>query len=379
MVLFSRRLAAGALLGVVASCAPVDATVDTQANAVTASLTFRSADQRSLTRGLLLDAQAGDVDGDGRDDIVLLVYREDTSFVDVLLPQETSGFIVKSSTRLRQGRSYPVGALRLADLNGDGRKEILAISWLQDAVIHALYADRYGRVASRTDLPCAGRPTAIGVGDFNGDARLDVVVPTVDHANQSILAVYAGASTGLSHASMIPINIAAAHTRSVFVRDFDRDGQDDLVLGGLFIVRRSASMTFDPPRHVAAITAIGVLERDARDSGGILVGDYERVDVFVDHPTQGLALRESVVGETGVRASRDFNGDGFVDLISTSPLSRTVSLRFGSAVAFSETATPVVSYPLIYGHHSLVVGDFNGDGRPGFALINDGSVLSFRQ
>jgi hypothetical protein len=78
----------------------------------------------------------------------------------------------------------------------------------------------------------------------------------------------------------------------------------------------------------------------------------------------------------------DFNGDGIADMVQTTPVDGEHSAPHSLTILLGRvdgTFEPVVSRNLIGGEpRALVVGDFNGDGKPDVIVGDgDGSLLEF--
>src|SRR5258708_4997485 len=66
----------------------------------------------------------------------------------------------------------------------------------------------------------------------------------------------------------------------------------------------------------------------------------------------------------------DFNGDGKPDLAFASYYSGNVSIMLGTG---NGTFQPAVNYPTAYGSSSIAIEDLNGDGKTDIAVTNPGS------
>jgi len=112
-----------------------------------------------------------DVDGDGRLDVV--ATYPSTAQVGVLFQREAGG--------LRQPVLYPclsgVSELTTGDLDGDGRPELVVLSKEEETIGFSRWRaakEGSGRLDFPRSVPLAGRPQAVAVGDVNGDGRDEV-------------------------------------------------------------------------------------------------------------------------------------------------------------------------------------------------------------
>lgn len=186
-----------------------------------------------LPRGIAL----GDLNGDGRTDIVVanLEYPANRPDVLVFLQGSDGSFPASPVT-------YTFGAapVAVADVNGDGRSDLLAGS--SSAIAIALQASD-GTLANAVTyaLPAALRPFLpedIVTGDFNVDGRTDVVVTC---SAGSVFLYLQDTSGGLAS----PQTLVTLGGPSAQVGDFNTDGLPDLITVG--------------PSGVGSATSVGVL------------------------------------------------------------------------------------------------------------------------
>ena len=160
-----------------------------------------------------------DVDGDCLDEI--LVGSADG--VELLVRRSDGGF-----EGVWRSDVPPVTDLALADVNGDGRLDLVAAHRTADALSVHLAADTTffaTPVLSATERA----PNAVAIGDANGDGRVDVAVP---HQIAGTVGIYVGDGTGRfsPHTTLdgftLPWDAALG--------DADGDGDDDLVVSDYF-------------------------------------------------------------------------------------------------------------------------------------------------
>jgi hypothetical protein len=209
-------------------------------------------------------------------------------------------------------------ALALGDFNGDGKLDI-AVANRGDSThaggVSVLLNQGQGLYAAGTTYATQAPVTSIATASFNGDSSADLVI--ADSAVTVLLNVGDG-----SGRFMAPVNYPAAAAASIAVADLDGDGKVDVAVGG---------------------GAIAVL---VGGEGGVLGSPIP------------------VGTQTGSTiAIGDLDADGKPDLITANLLSGVITIRNTGGATFAAPQTYPVSFPLGYAAVSLASGDLTGDGR----------------
>lgn len=276
---------------------------------------------------LLRKVVIGDVNGDGIPDLAVAEEDIPSQGIWMFLGLPAGGF--GAPTRVL-ALSEPFNVV-LADLSRDARLDIVSEALVGGNGLHVSLGDGTGAFGPSTRY-AIGTPVDIAVGDVNGDGALDVVV--LQSAGVRVL--LGDGTGGLGAPSTFPVG---AGPRSVAVGDLNRDGRLDIVTAN-----------------------------SGDDTVSILLGNGDG--------TFGAASSVSVGdGSTVVRVA-DLNGDGIPDLVtanggSAPAFAGTVSVLMGTGTGGFGPATTLAVAPRT---DTLVVDDFDGDGKPDLAVLSQGAA-----
>jgi FG-GAP-like repeat len=280
----------------------------------------------------------GDVDGDGRLDVAVACgVTAGTGFeVAVHLQSTSQPGSFKAPTLLSTGAKQP-SAIRLADLDGDGRLDLIV--GVRSGTTLLLFFQQpapavAGTFASPVTLEVGAAPVAVAAGDLTGAGRLDLVVTTADGRVVVLLHNVAPGSflPGLSYpAGLYPV--------AVEIADLDGDGNPDLLMadasGSLLVMtQQGGGGAFDP-----------VVAHDVHD-----------------WDTRALSVA-------------DLDGDGRLDVVVASAgppgLPGSVAVfKQAPAPALPGTLLPPCLYTGYQGPLSIVVADVDGDTRPDLVIAD---------
>jgi hypothetical protein len=351
---------------------------------------------------------AGDLDGDGFGDVVVGAPDGETSAVYTFLGS-SSGISTTATNVITEGPpSDNLGiALAVADVDGDGRDDVLVgDNESYGAAVLRLYrgiADGLSSESLVIDSPDPYVPdfgaSISAAGDVNGDGFADILISSSTFADDSgIFFLYLGGPGGMSTVPALTFEGRIPGDRLGFdtaaAGDVDGDGLDDIVVGtyeGNKALVYYGNATYGLARVPTVLTGpadayFGMAVGPAGDVNGdgfddVAVGARGGVDedgaVYVylgtatgiETTATVLALpRRSMAEELGtdVDSAGDVDGDGYDDLVVGSYGSAFVFLGGPSGidrVADTELeALPGTLNPFTYGYQVAGAGDANGDG-----------------
>jgi hypothetical protein len=375
-------------------------------------------------------ATAGDVNGDGYDDVVVgapgydngqanegaaFVYYGSSSGLST-----TPNWMAESN---QSGAEFSHWVAPAGDVNGDGYDDIIVGAWFYD---HGQYNEGAAFVyhGSPTGLSPSADWMAEGnqsgvyfgcavdtAGDVNGDGYDDVIVGAVHYNGRGRAFVYYGSSTGLSTTPAWTAD--GSHSNAWFGRwvsqagDVNGDDYDDVIVGAYlqtngqyqegaaFVYHGSAAglsaaadwsmESNQSDARIALVNEAGDVNSDGYED--VIIGspgyDNGQIDeglLFVYHGSAtGLGTEPAWTVESNGPGARlgassgagDINGDGYDDVVAGAYL-YTNGQSEGAAWAYLGSADGLGAEPAWtdegdqseawFGNPAVSAGDTNGDG-----------------
>jgi hypothetical protein len=313
----------------------------------------------------------GDFNHGGKLDVVIGIWL--SSQLEILLGNGDGTF--------RQGAHYTIStqpesvySLAVADFNGDGNLDIAVASY-QDGSVAVLLGKGDGTFQPPVNYSTPIGPYFVGVGDFNGDHILDLVtLETTGYCH--CISVLLGNGDGTFQEPAITTDLTDPAV-AFGIGDFNGDGKLDVAAawfsgtaGGVDILLGNGDGTFQlGGTYPAVIGVLPVTVADLRGNGKldlVIPGGGEGVGVLLgngDGTFGPVTYYGTLVASADSAAVGDVNGDGKPDLvvgagcINGCPLS-PVEVFLGNG---DGTFQSPVTYPAGVGNGDVAVGDFNGD------------------
>jgi hypothetical protein len=316
----------------------------------------------------------GDVTGDGRPDLVACLGSHASM---VVVPQLANGTLGEQLQFDATG--LPLRPF-IGDLDGNGKNDLLVLSGLGDRINLWLARGTGDLIGARnydTGLPSA--PWLAGA-DFDRDGQPEVALASID---SSLLKIMRRRSDGaLEVVQAIDVGTPLFQVRTA---DLDRDGRIDIVasaVGGMKLLRNRSTrgnLQFElVPGLVGTIGTLtgpfgfAVADLDRDGDFDLAIADFLGGAVHVIPGTKtpfvfGAQRTIPVPGGPVDVVAADFTGDGRLDLaVSRLQFSDVGVLQNRGNLQFDSLA----SIPVGQAPNFLITADFDGNGRADLVISN---------
>jgi len=341
-------------------------------------------------------AAAGDLDGDGKLDLV--TANSYSNALGVLLGNGDGTFATAVIVALPSFSPYngDPSSIVADDLDGDGALD-LAVAETSGAGYFVSVLQGYGDGTFHAPVTLTisntyayDQPMSLVAGDFTGDGRRDLAVAYVGGSGENVVLLAQGADGAFTVGTPISLSTAfwSGGPLQMIAADLDGDGALDLVTANsdadtVSVLLGNGDGTFAAPISTAVTYPSSVVSGDFTGDDKLdlvaaeLYGD-DAIALLRGHAdgSFGIPAVSSPAGaQPGAIQSADLDGDGALDVavVNSSTTDHTVSVLLGDGDGTFQAPLP---FDVGTAGAGLVTGDFNGDGKPDLVTthLSDGTA-----
>ena len=345
---------------------------------------------------------AGDLDGDGKPDLVATNNGSNT--ISVYHNTSVTGSITSSSfaSKVDFATDTAPQGVAIRDFDGDGKPDIAVTNQTTSDVSVFRNTASSGTIngssfAAKVDFTTGGTPAGIAIGDLDGDGKPDIA--TANQGNSASILRNSTTSGVIGTSSFAPkVDVTAGTSpQDVEIGDIDGDGNPDLavtnnIAGSLSLFRNTSTIgTIDANSFAAKIDfatgsspnvlAIGDLDGDGKLDLATPNFVSSTVSVFRNTAASGVingsSLATKVDYVTGTQpigvAFADMNGDSKVDMTVSNTVADNMSLYRNTSSSGTIDANSFalkVDFTTGDAPNDVILVDLDGDGKPDPTVVN---------
>ncbi len=338
--------------------------------------------------------RAGDFNSDGAIDLVVASSSNNLGAATLFLNNGNANFTFSESAPV----SSTPRDIKLADFNRDGRLDILSLN--NNSTGSIIFGSGNGNFQLATSFNLSSNQSSFSspvadVGDINNDGFPDIVA--ANESNNSFTVFLNNGSGTFSTGATTTFTDFNFRPRTISIGQYTGDANLDIAFGvassfgdgtnALVLVPGNGTTTFDNNNFLAAPTGslpISIADADFNRDGRIDIAtansNSRDVTILLNKPSGSFGAPSfPTVFSPSQIAVADFNGDGNLDTATATQTNNNIGsnnvikLSFGNGRGGVSATQDVAATATI---SALLAEDISGDSRPDLVAANTSGILS---
>jgi hypothetical protein len=344
------------------------------------------------------DVVAVDLDGDGKPD---LATANESNTVSTLL-NTSSGGNISFNTKVDftvSGTDFGTG-IASGDLDGDGKKDIVTTkSYKSLNTVNVLRNTSItGNIsfAAKIDVTTGANPIDAFIIDLDMDGKPELITQSNNGNNVYLFSVLRNTSTVGSISFAAPQNVTVSDIASITAADIDGDGKPELITANgasktVSVFRNTSTtgnITFAAKVDLSSQgnpSSIFVSDLDGDAKVEIITGNYaaSTISVFRNTSTAGsvsfaTTKEVPIVGYGTSVFATDIDADAKPDLVVSNGSNSVISVFTNQSTSGTINFGTEIDIPAGGSIGSIFVADFDADGKPDVAGVGNNSISVFQ-
>lgn len=336
---------------------------------------------------------SGDIDGDGRQD--LIISNTNSNFISIYRNTSNSGIILAGSFADRVDLTSPSGiwGMTIGDVDGDGRPDLVTASPSESVIsifrnISTPGSINSGSFQTRLDILPGTKPTCVEMCDIDGDRKPDISFTNQASSTFSVIKNLSSPGSITSGSFALKIDFTTGENPyGIAFSDIDGDSKPDIAVtnqnsntvslfrNNCLLGSITATSFIEKVDFITGTHPTGVKISDINGDGkpDVIVANRESnyITIFRNTSTVGSIVSSSLSLKTDITvgsftdciAVGDINGDSKPDLVFANSASNTFSVlrnKIGDytppvITSFTPTSGPVGTTVAINGENFSVI------------------------
>ncbi len=300
-----------------------------------------------------VNVAAGDIDGDGKPDLLVTNNQDQTVSV---FRNTTTGNIISLAAPVNFSTGEAPYGIAAQDVDGDGKADMIVGNQYSNSVSVFLNTSTVQNIAfaAKTDFTTGSQPYGIGVADVDGDGKADIITANLDTTTISVLRNTSSVGN-TTFAAKEDVDIKGG-ANAVAVGDIDGDGKPDIAVSNssvyMAVIKNTSTaglLSFQPVVQYqlngsANCIALADINRDGTPD--IITGQFQSVSVLRGVSKPFITSFSPSKGISGTPVT--IHGYGFLTALA-------VNFGDSAALSFTINSDTVITAIVGYGNSGEVI------------------------